>query len=405
MRKIFNIFCIITILIPYFFIPSLEVSGKTLGDLKAELNKTIEDLKNNEDEKKLTEEQINTAKQNIMNINNEIASINDQIITLNNEIDDLNEQIDSKDDEIKKIVNFLQIANGEAAYLEYTFGAKDFTDFIYRAAVSEQLASYNDKLIDEYNGLISSKEDTQEELNSEKQNLANKQKELEAEVDKLGSRITELESDAINLEDAIESQKQVIESLEAINCKDDEDIKSCGDNKLPPDTAFWRPLTHGYISSNYGYRTYWINGGWTSDFHSGVDTGVDGGTPIYAIANGEVASIITHSSCGGNYVYIYHYVNGQYYTSLYMHMRDIYVNIGDRVTKDTVIGTVGGNPYVEYWDKCSTGSHLHLSMFYGRVGKDYNTWDSAYYANRFDPRLMVNFPALDNSFYDRITRY
>ena len=88
-----------------------------------------------------------------------------------------------------------------------------------------------------------------------------------------------------------------------------------------------------------------------------------------------------------------------------MHMRDIYVNVGDTVTKNTVIGTVGGNPWVEYWDSCSTGSHLHFTMFRGRVGIDYYSWGGEYYANRFDPRLVVNFPPLESSYYDRTTRY
>ena len=403
LKRFFGIICIIIVLMPYFVVPSFEVKGKTLGDLKKEFEQAKKDLENNQNEKHLTEEQIEAAKQNIIDINETISNINDQIIELTNEIEELNIQISEKDEEIKKIVNFLQIANGESAYLEYTFGAKDFTDFIYRAAVSEQLANYNNRLIDEYNGLISSKEDTQKQLNEEKVNLSNRQKDLEIEIEKLGNRIVELESDSIDLEDAVESQRQVIEMYEQIGCKDDEDVKTCGDGYT--DSSFIRPLHYGYISSNYGYRTYWLNGGWTSDFHAGVDMGVEGGTNIYPVANGSVAAITRYSSCGGNYVYIHHYVNGQYYTSLYMHMRDIYVSVGDRVTKDSVIGTVGGNPYIEYWDSCSTGSHLHLTMFYGRVGIDYYAFGSSYYANRVDPRVLVNFPALGNSFYDRTSRY
>lgn len=405
MKRAFGIICIIILLLPYFYIPSLNVSGKTLGDLRKELESTIQDLQNNNNEKNLTQEQINTAKQNIISINNTISEINGQIIQLTSEIEELNTQIKTKDEEIKKIVNFLQIANGESAYLEYTFGAKDFTDFIYRAAVSEQLANYNNKLIAEYNGLISEKEEKQTSLNTEKQNLANKQIELEGEIEKLGNKINELESESLDLSDSIETQKEIIKMYEEKGCKDDEQTNSCGRDALPPDTAFWRPLTHGYISSNYGYRTYWINGGYKSDFHAGVDTGVDGGTPIYATANGTVASITRYASCGGNYVYIHHLVNDKYYTSLYMHMRDIYVNVGDTVTKNTVIGTVGGNPYIEYWDSCSTGSHLHFTMFYGRVGVDYYAWGSSYYANRVDPRVLVNFPALGSSFSDRLSKY
>lgn len=405
MKKLFGIICIMVILLPYFFVPDIKVSGKTLGDLKAELERKKEELKNNQNDKQLTKEQINTIKQNVESISNTIENINQQIIDLTNDINELNEQISEKDEEIKKIVNFLQIANGEAAYLEYTFGAKDFTDFIYRAAVSEQLANYNDKLIDEYNSLIKSKEETQDQLNTEKINLTNKRKELGIEMEKLGNKITELESDAISIEQAIETQEAFINIYSSMGCEDNEDVDECGNKALPPDTAFWRPLNYGYISSDYGYRTYWLNGEEISDFHSGIDTAVAGGTPIYATANGTVAAIMWEQRCGGNYVYIWHHVNNQYYTSLYMHMRDIYVRENDVVTKDTIIGTVGGNPYVEYWDRCSSGEHLHFSIFNGRVGKDYKIWESAYYENRFNPRYAVNFPLLGGSFYDRTTRH
>lgn len=406
MKKVFIFLLLIMLLIPYFFVPTEGVKAKTLGDLKRELEDSIKQLEDNQAKKALTESQIESIKQNIKAINDRISEINNNIIQLTKEIEDLNVQIDEKDEQIKKIVNFLEISNGEAAYLEYTFGAKDFTDFIYRAAVSEQLADYNDRLIDEYNSLIKSKEETQKNLNDEKVNLADQTVLLQQEIEKLGAQAAQLDADRVDIEDSIATQKEIIYMYEHDKqCKDDEDIRSCGTDKLPEDTAFWRPLTYGWISSNYGYRTYWINGGWTSDFHSGVDQATEGGSPIYATANGTVASITRYSSCGGNYVYIHHSVNGEYYTSLYMHMRDIYVNVGDTVTKNTVIGTVGGNPWVEYWDSCSTGSHLHFTMFRGRVGIDYYSWGGEYYANRFDPRLVVNFPPLESSYYDRTTRY
>ena len=53
-------------------------------------------------------------------------------------------------------MKFVQISNGETNYLEYIFGATDFTDFIYRVSVAEQLGEYNDRLIKEYNADIES---------------------------------------------------------------------------------------------------------------------------------------------------------------------------------------------------------------------------------------------------------
>ena len=55
MKRAFGIICIIILLLPYFYIPSLNVSGKTLGDLRKELESTIQDLQNNNNEKNLTQ--------------------------------------------------------------------------------------------------------------------------------------------------------------------------------------------------------------------------------------------------------------------------------------------------------------------------------------------------------------
>ena len=64
-------------------------------------------------------------------------------------------------------------------------------------------------------------------------------------------------------------------------------------------------------------------------------------------------------------LYIQHIVNGTRYTSGYFHLSHINVRVGDMVTQNTVIGGVGGNPGIEWWDGCSTGTHLHLQLAYG----------------------------------------
>ena len=53
-------------------------------------------------------------------------------------------------------------------YLDYAMGAKTFTDFIYRVAISEQLIEYNDSLVDEYNDLIVKNKEKQQSLKKKK---------------------------------------------------------------------------------------------------------------------------------------------------------------------------------------------------------------------------------------------
>ena len=130
------------------------VQAQTLGDLKSELNDMEKNLNENEQKKELTEEQIEETENKVVEIKANIEQIYSDIDTLNNEIEQLNKDIESRDKEIKEVINFVQVSNGESAYLEYLFGAKDFTDFIYRLVVSEQMTNYNEQLIDDYNQMI-----------------------------------------------------------------------------------------------------------------------------------------------------------------------------------------------------------------------------------------------------------
>ena len=66
-----------------------------------------------------------------------------------------------------------------------------------------------------------------------------------------------------------------------------------------------------------------------------IDLAQSQGTPVYPAAPGKVAKIIDHYWCGGNMVYINHYVNGKYYTTAYMHLLEYYVYVGQEVNNNT----------------------------------------------------------------------
>ena len=84
-----------------------------------------------------------------------------------------------------------------------------------------------------------------------------------------------------------------------------------------------------------------------------------------------VGKIIRKASCGGNQVYVFHTINGKQVTSMYMHLLTINVNLGDQVTSNTVVGTVGGGRNTASWENCSTGAHLHFTLANGWYGKTY----------------------------------
>ena len=395
MKKIKKMSFIILIILTFVSVP-LTSNAKTFGQLKKELEDLETKLNENKQKKAQTEEEKQAVQNNINSIKKEMAVTNNEIQALSAEIVKLNEDIEAKDEEIKNVINFVQVANGESAYMEYIFGAKDFTDFIYRLAVSEQMVAYNDQLIKEYNSLIEQNNNKTKELQQKQLTLTQKQEELELEMIKLDQSIGELSEGQTSLEDQVKSLRNTVKVYEGLGCKDKDSIdNNCSTVTVPSGTSFSRPLTSGYVTSNYGMRYHPVSNVYR--LHTGIDLSASGwAVPVYASANGKVCHVDTYTSCGGNVVYICHTINEKKYTSTYMHLRTIKVNVGQIVTPATVIGTMGGDPSSEYWDGCSTGQHLHFSISQGHY-TNYSTWVS----NLVNPRSLISFPAVGGSFSSR----
>ena len=134
------------------------------------------------------------------------------------------------------------------------------------------------------------------------------------------------------------------------------------------DLSYWAwPTEKPYtITTYYEYR-------WGT-FHNAIDIYVGYGSPIYAANNGVVAVAIGGCYAGntrcnggrGNYVVINHNAGG-YYT-MYMHLKDINVSVGQTVARGQKIATMGNsgsvypipssyNPY--------GGTHLDFSVRMG----------------------------------------
>lgn len=404
MRKLFHIVLIVLVLIPMLVVPE-EVQAKTLGALKKELSDLENKYNQAQQEEEETKNKIEETEKRIQEIEKTVKQIEENISTLSKEIEELKVKIEEKNSEIKKVINFTQRSSGESAYLEYAFGAKDFTDFIYRVSVAEQLTRYNDQLIKDFESLIEQNNKKEIEMKAQREDLKKEKEKQREELSKLGTRLGEISMVKMSATEELQLQREAISTLESIGCQDNEDIKTCGTDILPSDTALWRPIQSGYVVSEYGYRLNPAT--FVYELHEALDMTQSGHVPIYSSANGTVIGLRHRSSCGGNMVFILHTINGVKYTTEYAHLREINVSIGDVVTKNTQIGVMGGDPSREYWDKCSTGQHLHFGIARGHYLKDYYNWYT-FIANTFDPRDVVNFPwtgGATDYFKDRVTRY
>jgi murein DD-endopeptidase MepM/ murein hydrolase activator NlpD len=107
----------------------------------------------------------------------------------------------------------------------------------------------------------------------------------------------------------------------------------------------------GRVSSGFGESRTSLSSSSGVRPHKGLDICVPAGTPIVAAADGVVSFSGTESEYG-RLICIEH---GHGFSTAYGHLQKLHVQIGDKVTKGQVIGTVGlsGN---------STGPHVHYEV-------------------------------------------
>ena len=123
-------------------------------------------------------------------------------------------------------------------------------------------------------------------------------------------------------------------------------------NIYNPTAYFERPFVYPLdkidISGNFGNIR---KSGEIKLQHLGTDLDADMGVPVYAINDGRVV-FVKNLTNDGNTLVIDH---GLGIYSLYLHLNEFKVSLGDMVKKGDVIATVGNTGY-------SLGSHLHFSV-------------------------------------------
>lgn len=396
MKKIIVLLLTIILFIPNVF----ATNARTLGELKSELAALKTKKANQEYKKKRTNNEIESARNNIYTSQNEITQNREKIANAKKEVEELNNEIASTKESIKRLINSYELLQGDNIYLEYIFQAESYADLVYRYEVVNQILGYNNSQIESWESKVTYNEQLQVDLAKQEEELNKKIASLESSIDSLGSDLEKISDITMDIQEQIDGINSLIKYYEGLGCKDNQDLNECVSVK--GDTMFRKPLIKGTITSYFGYRIDPIRGSYR--FHSGTDIGGNAeGTNVYATANGVVGMIIDNTSkkiCGGRQVYIYHTINGQKYTSGYMHLLDINVKVGDKVTSETVIGHVGGGRKTQSWESCSTGAHLHFMLGYGWYGSTYSSY-STWISNLFDAKKTLNLPNKYTYWYSR----
>ena len=134
------------------------------------------------------------------------------------------------------------------------------------------------------------------------------------------------------------------------------------DGLLAVQQGFAWPAT-GRISGVYGSQR--IYNGTPGTPHSGVDIARPEGTPVLAPAAGEVTLAEPDLFYSGGTVILDH---GYGFSSSFLHLSEVSVSVGDRLTPGDRIGAIGATGR-------ATGPHLD--------------WRMSWFSQRIDPQLLV----------------
>lgn len=350
----------------------------------------------------------------IADIRESLDKVQANIDALNKKIDETQKTIEKKQAEIESgIADFktrlraMYIA-GDSSYTSILLGSKDFYDALMKAELIKRVADHDDKMIDELvekkNQLEAAKktlEDQKSEVEKQKAELEKQQKtykskkaQQQTQMDKLSTLVAESKAhqEALEAEKAAhEAQKEAYAEreqeaqemwnklyeeaearrkaaeeerrrLEALAAQQNNNYDPSNDTDYTTGTSgdfIWPVPGHYIISYGVGWR-------WGA-YHAGIDIydASIGGSQIIASDAGTVVvaeNTCPHDygknyscGCGGGYGRYAIIDHGNGYMTLYGHMTNCIVTVGQEVEQGETIGYVGSTGH-------STGNHCHFEV-------------------------------------------
>ena len=376
---------------------SSEIKSK-LADLRAkqaEIQKQSDELEKsiaeNKDQTKTLvsqkaeiDQEMEMSRQKIENLNEQIQQLNLLIAEKQTELEASVAKEEALQKQYKARLRSME-ETGSVSYWSILFRASSFSDLLDRVDMIREIAESDQLMLKQLSAATQAVETERADLEQQKQDLqqtetdlAAEQAELEtkrAEADKL---ITQMQVEYASLSDeflaaeadeaAVREQIKKTETdyfnalakeqaaaaaaAAAANKASNSNNSSASSSGGASSGGFAFPLAYSTgVTCAYGPRVHPING--NKSFHYGVDLAAGMNTEIYATKSGTVTGA-TYGEANGYYVTINH---GDGYSSIYAHMTNYVVSVGDSVKQGQLIGYVGTTGW-------STGPHLHFEILY-----------------------------------------
>ena len=316
-----------------------------------------------------------------------VKELDKKLTSLDSELSQLEKDISAKEDQIEntkaekeqyasmKLRIQYMYENGNVSFADSIMTSKNASQLLNRAEYASQIATYDRKMLKEYqatrekinqkeqdletehSNLLALQESTEAKQASVKELMSSKQKELTSYNSQIGAAQSSI--DQYNAD--IKAQENQMKAIEAeMKRKEEEARKKAEAQKktynvtnLGNISFKWPCPSSGRITSGFGGRKSPTKG--ASSNHQGIDISASTGASIVAAADGTVV-IATYSYSAGNYIMIDH---GGGVSTVYMHCSQLLASQGQKVKKGQTIARVGSTGY----STGSGGSYVNPSKY------------------------------------------
>lgn len=317
------------------------------------------------------QQQLEAAQHDYQAVANELKATEEKIAATQAELEKTRARLKVREGVFTKRVRDIYM-HGQLSYLDVVLGAKDFSDFSNRLELLRRIIDADITLISDIRQERAAIEQAKQELETQRARQAQLRDQAAAKRDEIESRrkeqqaiLYQAQNDKAMAEQAYNEYQQSSQAIaEMLRQRAADRAAQAAAAAAQASSGggggsdYYQPVSgsgaliwpvNGVVTSPYGYRTHPIFG--TTIYHSGMDIGVDYGTPVHAADGGVVVEAGWISGYG--YAVIIDHGNGL--STLYGHNQELAVSEGQSVSQGQVIAYAGstGN---------STGPHVHFEV-------------------------------------------
>lgn len=317
------------------------------------------------------QQQLEAAQRDYQAVANELKATEEKIAATQAELEKTRARLKVREGVFTKRVRDIYM-HGQLSYLDVVLGAKDFSDFSNRLELLRRIIDADITLISDIRKERAAIETAKQELETQRARQAQLRDQAAAKRDEIESRrkeqqaiLYQAQNDKAVAEQAYNEYQQSSQAIaEMLRQRAADRAAQAAAAAAQASSGggggsdYYQPVSgsgamiwpvNGVVTSPYGYRTHPIFG--TTIYHSGIDIGVDYGTPVHAADGGVVVEAGWISGYG--YAVIIDHGNGL--STLYGQFLIVAVSEGQSVSQGQVIAYAGstGN---------STGPHVHFEV-------------------------------------------